>query len=181
MSEDTYQPREDTFLLEDVVLDYCENSMEILEVGVGSSYILDRVSDEYRTTTFATDLNESAVRSASNNRRHKAVLSSTSSCFSSESFDIIFFNFPYLKPSEDLSEDYSSRALSYTDGLMGEYLDNSERCLRNSGYSIFLISDKTPVDVGKQIENTDLTVIDKIGKNLFFEELQVYVTQKLIS
>lgn len=178
MAKDTYTPREDTFLLADVVMSYCEDDIKVLEVGVGSSYILNQVSEEYELITFATDLNKTDVRN-SHKSGHESVVSSTSSCFTKDSFDIMFFNFPYLDSLEGFDEEYTERALSYTDGLMEEYLENSERCLQDGGYSIFLISDATPIDVDEQIEETDLKLVDKIEESLFFEKLQVYVTRNL--
>lgn len=176
MAKDTYTPREDTFLLADVVMNYCEDNMKVLEVGVGSSYILNQVSEKYRVTTFATDLNKNDVHN-SRKSGHRAVVSSTASCFTEGSLDMIFFNFPYLESLDEFNEEYTERALSYTDGLMEEYLKNSERCLQDSGYSIFLVSDKTPINIEEQIGETDLSLVDKTEKSLFFEKLQVYVTR----
>ena len=177
MKNKVYNPRQDSFYLLDIVSEFTDNGDDVLEVGVGSSYILDTISEEYDVRTFGTDVGEVEVKMCSA-KGHNAFRCSTSQCFSKDNFDIIYFNLPYLGHRESEKE-LEKRSLSYSEDLLSEYLRNSYRCLEKSGYSIFLISDRTPVDVEDMIRNSELTVVDIRRKELFFETLEVYILRKL--
>lgn len=174
MRKKPYNPREDTFHLLDTVKEFVEDGDKILEVGVGSSYILSRIGDDFEVTTIGTDIGKQETKTCKLEGHH-SIRCSTSEAIDNDSLDMIYFNLPYLRKSDEISD----RALDYNPNLLSEFIINSERCLKTGGHSIFLISDSTPCNVTSIIESSSLEMYDKKVKCLFFEELDAYIMKKL--
>ena len=174
-----YVPNCDTYLLEEVVLDYALRwecmGLKICEVGVGSGHILkkliEKLSDNY---FYATDVDERAVL-----KLPKIVEGGVGNLlepFCNLKFDLIYFNAPYL-PCE---KDFDVKDEAIYGGVFGyeiavEFLEQVKVSLKSCGVCFLLISTLTqPKVVEQKLLNLGFTFLVVRTKKLFFEELLVY-------
>lgn len=169
-----YEPAEDSFLIEKYVKQFSKNK-SVLDLGTGSGILALAAKTSGAKSILATDINPEAIRSLPKN-----IPSRVSNLFSNikESFDLIIFNPPYLPKTEN--EDQESETIT-TGGAQGheiiqKFLEQAKSHLNPHGKILLLFSSLTGRE---KIDN----LLKKLNykskcletKNLFFEELYVYL------
>jgi len=144
-----YQPAEDSALLATVAEDDVAASQRVLEVGTGSGWVAERVSEETGASVVASDLNPHATRQA-RGRGLEAVRADLVAPFRDGAFDVVLFNPPYLpEDAAAARDDWMECALSGgEDGraVVEPFLDAVGRVLADGGFALVLVSSLTGVD-----------------------------------
>lgn len=142
-----YEPAEDSKLLAETAVSRIETG-RVLEVGVGSGYVAERVQAETAATVVGCDINPEAC-SRARTAGVEAVRGDLTEPFDRDSFDVILFNPPYLPtPPEAEWDDPLEYALSGgPDGrrVIRPFLAGVPRVLRPDGRILLLISTLTDV------------------------------------
>lgn len=165
-----YKPSEDSELMFETLKKRIKNkSFKILEVGVGSGYILEKLKKEGFTNLSGCDKNPEAVNFCKN----KGLNVFFSNLFSKVEgkFEVIFFNPPYLP--ENKIEDEESK-LATTGGkngseVMNKFLKGVREYLGPNGRVFVLTSSLTK---GIKWPQSKRAIVGE--KKLFFERLLVW-------
>jgi len=165
-----YEPREDSELMFETLIKRIKNkSFKILEVGVGSGYLLEKLKEEGFTNLSGCDKNPEAVNFCKN----KGLDVFFSNLFSKvdDKFEIIFFNPPYLP--ENKVEDEESK-IATTGGKKGSEVINNflrevKEYLGPNGRVFVLTSNLTK---GIKWPQSKRAIVGE--KKLFFEKLLVW-------
>lgn len=170
--DDEYAPREDTFFLIDLLKDVKGN--RALEIGCGSGFILEQYSQKKKGLFVGIDIMLKGLLKCK--RRHELEFIHADGRrlpFRSNSFDVVFFNPPYL-PSEKVSD------LTIDGGKDGieitlEFLRSSREVLRPSGLVIFISSTLSNLEkLEEKLLDLGFKIIKKEERGLFFERLVGY-------
>ncbi len=164
-----YEPREDSFLLQEQVRKFAEG--RVLDMGTGSGFQAIAAT-ETADYVLAVDIDPEAVEYV----KKKGLNAIQSDLFENVNgqFDLIIFNPPYLP--EDPEEPVDSR-LATTGGREGSelllrFLEDARKYLSEEGMILVLVSSLT----GKADEifkGYDYKLLD--SEKLFMEELFVYL------
>ena len=137
-----YQPREDSYLLQKHLKDYCKGN--VLEIGTGSG-ILALEAAKY-ANVLAVDINPEAVKFVQKNVKQqnlKNVKVIESDLFSKVTgkFDLVIFNPPYLPdPEKDYARDIALDGGKKGYELIERFLDNVNSYLVENGKILLLFS-----------------------------------------
>lgn len=165
-----YLPAEDTYLLREVLRG--DSGGTCLEMGFGSGAVVSSVAGRFDLAV-ATDV--IALESARLARAPgvELLLADRATCFRERSFDLVFFNPPYV-PSKGVSD-------TAVDGGMGgievptAFLREALRVIRPGGSVLALLSDEGDLEgferrcreMGSEVERA-------AERKLFYETLVVY-------
>jgi release factor glutamine methyltransferase len=176
---EVYGPAEDSRMLARAALERVGVGEFVLEVGVGSGFVAERVAEGTGARVVGSDLNPAACRTA-RQRGLETVRADLVSPFRDRVFDVVLFNPPYLPtPPEIEREDWMERALSGgPDGrrVVEPFLDSVGRVLAPGGRVLLLVSSLTDIKaVREQARVNGLRVApDPIRAEAFpFERLVV--------
>lgn len=173
-----YQPEEDSYLLEKVILQKIPRllkanpKLKFLEIGIGLGIQLKAAEKAgiKKENIFGVDLNIDAI----NNCQSLGFKCMKSNLFENikEKFDVIVFNPPYL-PEDNNPEDEESKLIT-TGGKLGseipnEFLKQTKSHLKENGKIYLLISSLTK---GINWQNYKKELIAE--KKIFFEKLEVW-------
>jgi release factor glutamine methyltransferase len=169
---DVYPPQEDSELLLETALKEIKEDDEVLEVGVGSGYVSEKLKDRCRFL-LTTDISPYAVREAKNKGLN--VIRTDLVKGIKKKFTLILFNPPYLELSEEEKlGDWIEKAI---DGgkhgveVIVRFLDEVREVLAENGRIILIVSSFNTPHVFKEIEKRGFKY-EVIGiRRLFFEEL----------
>ena len=143
-----YEPAEDSRLLATAASDRIDGG-RVLEVGVGSGYVAERIEAETAADVVGCDINPEACRRA-RSAGIEAVRADLTRPFAADSFDVVVFNPPYLPtPPEEEWNDPLEHALSGgEDGrrVIRPFLADLGRVLRPAGRAYLLVSTLTDVE-----------------------------------
>lgn len=178
-----YEPREDSYLLQDTLKNYLLNknkSMKILDMGSGSGIIaLTCINLGFENVTTA-DIDEDSI----NRLRKLKIKTVQSDLFSNikEKFDLIIFNPPYLPEDKQEPEDTKIHTTAGKKGyeLIIKFLEEVREYLKWNGKILLLFSSLSkPAVIKKKAKEISyrLRLLNK--KKLFFEELYVYEFKKV--
>ena len=171
---EVYQPREDTYLLLECMEEYAHDENVILEVGTGSGYVVSNLESELTNSkVIGSDISTQSAIEASR-RTGCVVVSNLANCFRENSLDVIGFNLPYLS-QRDTDDELDRRALSYNKGLLKDYVEEAERCLKNNGVCVFVVSNKTPENPASVVESSSFRRVEVRTKKSFFENINAFV------
>jgi release factor glutamine methyltransferase len=171
-----YEAAEDSHLLAETVIERIEGG-RVLEVGVGSGYVAGRVAAETDATVVGSDLNPEAC-SRAREEGIETVRANLTDPFETDSFDVVFFNPPYLPtPPEAEWDDPLEHALSGgPDGrrVIRPFLSDVGRILRPFGRVYLLVSSLTDIDaVADLADDAGLTARETASEPFSFERLVV--------
>ena len=176
-----YQPREDSYLLQKHLKDYCKGN--VLEIGTGSG-ILALEAAKY-ANVIAVDINPEAVSFVKKNVKQqnlKNVKVIESDLFSKVTgeFDLVIFNPPYLPdPEKDYARDIALDGCKKGYELIEKFLDDVNSYLEKNGKILLLFSSLSKIKKVHEILDKNLFVFKEIDKlKIGFEELYVYVIEK---
>lgn len=180
-----YQPAEDSGLLAETAAERIGAGDDVLEVGVGSGYVAERVREETAATVVGCDVNPDACRAA-RQRGIDVVRSNLLDAFVPRSFDVVLFNPPYLPTPEAMEwDDPLEDALSGgEDGrrLIRPFLEDVGRVLRPEGRVYLLVSSLTGLDAVRELATeAGLTAREVADEPFPYERLVVYELLSSIS
>ncbi len=143
ISEEVYEPAEDTFLIADVVKRVVKEGDMVLDIGTGCG-LLAVVAAKIAAEVVATDVNPHALRCAKLNAETNGVALNIKMCLGglfqpmrrTEQFDAIIFNAPYLPSSPDEQETWLGQAWaggSTGRHLIDEFIVESQNYLKQKG------------------------------------------------
>lgn len=165
-----YEPREDSFLLEEAVGKYA--SGRVLDMGTGTG-IQARAAKSKGLRVVACDIDPNALAVAK--ERSNGITFINSHLFSSISgeFETIIFNPPYLPDAEppDIALDGGPTGME----LLDQFLKQAKEYLSDGGQILFVQSSITGIGKTKQMlmelgYNWEIVS----SKKVFFEELVVF-------
>jgi release factor glutamine methyltransferase len=169
---DVYPPQEDSELLLETALKEIKEDDEVLEVGVGSGYVSEKLKDKCRFL-LATDISPFAVRVAK--KKGLNVIRTDLVKGIKKKFTLILFNPPYLELSEEEKlGDWIEKAI---DGgkhgieVIVRFLDEVKDVLAENGRIILIVSSFNTPYVFKEIEKRGFKYEVAGTRRLFFEEL----------
>jgi len=198
-----YKPSDDSILLLNsslkILKDLNRKNLNILEVGVGSGFVISNIAKKYPKNYFyGTDINKYALEKTKeefkkvnknnksiNSQKIKITLKNCNLIGFRKKFDIIIFNPPYL-PLEDneILEDLDLESKALYGGKKGneitiEFLNKLERYLNIDGIALIILSTLSkPEEVFSYLKN-NLYNYEILGKKkLAFEELLVVKINK---
>ncbi|WP_254523841.1 HemK2/MTQ2 family protein methyltransferase [Natrinema caseinilyticum] len=174
---DVYQPAEDSALLAEAVRDRLTTAELVLEVGTGSGFVAERISDETNARVIASDLNPHAVRQARGGGV-ETVRADLVAPFRDETFDAVVFNPPYLPTDPDNEwDDWMERALSGGEtgrAVIDPFLETVGRVLAPDGVVYLLVSSLTGVDeVVERAGDEGFSAVAVADESFPFETLTV--------
>lgn len=176
-----YEPDNDSFLLLDESMKFLDGkeNLDVLEVGVGSGYVVTNLETEFsKNNYFGTDINDNAIKETLRKSKNIEVKKGNLIEPFDKEFDLIIFNTPYL-PMED-GDDWNK--LSDLDkaiygGKKGyevieEFIYQLNDKLKNSGYSIIVFSSLSNYEHIKEVLDKNFFVYELLEeKSEFFEKL----------
>ncbi|HIP62781.1 MAG TPA: protein methyltransferase [Archaeoglobus profundus] len=167
-----YPPQEDSELLLETALMEIKKEDEVLEVGVGSGYVSEKLKDKCKFL-LATDISPYAVKEAK--RKGLNVVRTDLVKGIRKKFTLILFNPPYLELDEsEKTGDWIEKAI---DGgkhgieVMVRFLDEVKEVLADNGRIILIVSSINIPYIFEEIKKRGFkfNVVNK--RKLFFEEL----------
>ncbi len=171
---EVYQPREDSELLLEAALKEVREDDVVLEVGVGSGYVLEGVKGRCRLAV-GTDISPCAVRMAKGNGL-EVVRTDLVKGFK-RVFTLILFNPPYLELEEhEKSGDWIDVAINggrHGIEVMVRFLETVRDVLVEGGRILMIISSLNVPYIFEEIEKRGFKYEIVGSKRLFFEELYV--------
>ena len=154
MEEEVYEPREDSFLLEEVIHTSLKAGSigRALDMGCGSGILSIALSGK-TSTVLAVDINPEAVRSAKALAGKEGATNiefRESDLFSNvrldEKFDLIVWNMPYIPGLEDEETDLAISCGTPPTRLL-EFFEKAASHLTHGGKILYLVSSITPLSV----------------------------------
>ncbi len=171
MLDTVYPPSEDSELLLEVALKEVREDDIVLEVGVGSGFVSERIKDRCKLL-IATDVNPYACRIAKSKGINvvRTDLVKGLKC----KFTLVLFNPPYLELDENEKRgDWLEKSINGGKGgieVICRFLDLVRDVLDENGRIVLIVSSLNE-GVFEEIERRDF-VWEIVGKRkLFFEEL----------
>lgn len=167
-----YPPQEDSELLLETALMEIKKEDEVLEVGVGSGYVSEKLKDKCKFL-LTTDISPYAVKEAK--RKGLNVIRTDLVKGIRKKFTLILFNPPYLELDEnEKTGDWIEKAI---DGgkhgieVMVRFLDEVKELLADNGRIILIVSSINIPYIFEEIKKRGFkfNVVNK--RKLFFEEL----------
>ncbi|MGP8322302.1 MAG: HemK2/MTQ2 family protein methyltransferase [Methanosarcinaceae archaeon] len=178
LSDDVYEPAEDSYLLANAVIRYAKEGMYVLEIGTGTGFVSSVLLANVDVKLIATDINPHAVLCARSNGIEVIRTDMFDGLKAKSCFDIVIFNVPYLPTSEN-EKVPGWLNYAFDGGVDGHaaverFLDNVCEYLAPDGIILLLVSSLTGIEhVSSKMESMGF-VVDIAGrKKCFFEELVV--------
>ncbi len=168
-----YDPSEDSYLLQEEIVKYCQNKVinNALDVGTGTGIQAETLG-KYAKSVLAVDIDEGSLKKA---RVKDNVELRQSDLFSNiekdELFDLIVFNPPYL-PDDGGVEDKELIGGEKGVETTVEFLNQAEKHLKKDGCILFVASTRSDLDFLEKNTSFFLEIVRELP--LFFEKLYVY-------
>lgn len=181
---DVYEPREDSYLLQEFVREHAFG--RVLDVGTGSGIQALTAAESVKVReVIAIDINETAIEELKQKvKLIKKVKPRQSDLFSEVEgqFDTIIFNPPYLpqdKVGNEIIEDPSLYGGKKGWEISERFFNEVSKHLVPGGKILFLFSTLTNKEKIEEIIENNLLIFERLGsKKLAFEELFVYLVEK---
>ncbi len=171
MSDIVYPPAEDSELLLEVALKEVRENDVVLEVGVGSGFVSERIKDKCRLL-IATDINPHACRVAK--EKGIDVVRTDLVRGLKAKFTLVLFNPPYLELDESEKRgDWIEKAIDGGKGgveVMCRFLDLVKDVLDENGRIILIVSSFN-AKIYEEIEKRGFQWEIAGRRYLFFEEI----------
>lgn len=169
----TYEPREDSFLIQKYVKKYAQGS--VLDMGTGTGILaLTAAKRKNVKKVLGVDIDEASITYCKNTIRNKKTSFAVSDLFSEVrgAFDTIIFNPPYLPQHSD-EEKHVARMLSggrkgYE--LIASFLQQAPQHLKSKGNIILLFSSLTNKGIVDKLIEQNGFVFKELGTHKFFME-----------
>jgi len=185
-SSEVYVPREDTYLMVEILRDEVNQDDKVLDMGTGSG-ILAMISAEVCETVVAVDLNDKAVelgrKNASSNGLENIEFVKSDLFENVDGvFDLVVFNAPYLPYEGSVDRDLKGSEQWCGGGggreILSRFMDGVEDHLSEDGRVLFLISSLTNLDEVESMLTDGGFEYEVVGKRKIpWEELYVVRVQ----
>lgn len=165
LSNDTYQPAEDTYFLEDHIKD--EKGGSALDIGSGSGYLTKSLCKSF-SFVVGTDVNFDALKNQLN-RPENLVCCNGADAFQNK-FDLIICNMPYLASEEilDIATDGGEEGIV----IPMKIIKSAKNCIKEGGKFLFVSSSLSNYEkLAELTKQEGFKVKIKATKKLFFEKL----------
>jgi len=169
----TYEPREDSFLVLEVLAESRLHGLRVLDVGTGSGILAAYCARKGATVT-ATDIDINATKALKLTADKLGISIKLVACdlFSKVhgSFDIVVFNPPYLPSStiDDRTIDGGEQGAE----IINRFLDKLDEHLADDGIGLLVVSSQNnPALLAAHHPNLSLRTVSE--RSLFFEKLHV--------
>ncbi len=169
---EVYPPQEDSELLLEVALKEMRRDDDVLEVGVGSGYVSERLKDKCKFL-LTTDISPYAVKMAK--EKGLNVVRTDLAKGIRKKFTLILFNPPYLELDDrERTGDWLEKAI---DGgkhgieVMVRFLDSVREVLAENGRIILIVSSLNVPRIFEEIEKRGFEFEIVAKRKIFFEEL----------
>ncbi|MFB5597489.1 MAG: HemK2/MTQ2 family protein methyltransferase [Nitrosopumilaceae archaeon] len=175
LSNEQYNPSEDTFFLEDCIKN--QKGYLALDIGSGSGYLTKILAKSF-SFVIGTDINLDVLKNQTYKTQNLVCCNSADALVAQ--FDLIICNLPYLATNEilDIATDGGKEGLEIPLPMIKSALYR----IKSGGKFLFVTSSLSNysklIDFCKQ-EGLETKIIAK--KKLFFEELIVIEAKKLFS
>lgn len=169
-----YVPSDDTRLLGEALSPLSGEAC--LEIGFGSGALISGRAGSFELAV-GTDIIGLEEAKLARSPGVDLVLADRASCFRDESFDLVFFNPPYLpsQRTEDAAVDGGPTGTEVPTAFLVDGL----RVLREGGTVLFLLSDAGDIDWFLQrCRSMGLEVETVSERRTFYEKLVVFRTEK---
>ncbi|WP_457549678.1 HemK2/MTQ2 family protein methyltransferase [Archaeoglobus sp.] len=179
-SDTVYPPAEDSELLLEVALREVKPKDEVLEIGVGSGFVAERLKEKCRFL-LATDINPFACMMA----KEKGIDVVRTDLVKGirKGFTLILFNPPYLELDENEKRgDWLEKAIDGGKGgieVVCRFLDFVRDVLDEKGRIILIVSSFNVPHVFEEIEKRGFRWKILAKRYLFFEELYALKLESL--
>ena len=148
-----YTPREDSFLLKKVMINYItkNNPKKLLDIGSGSGILANTALNLGVKRVVASDINKKALEKIK--LKNPKIVCIYSNLFENinEKFNIIVFNTPYLPMDDD--ESLLDPIWSGGRAFIDNFLLQSKNFLESKGIVLFTYSSKDPIKTSHIIED----------------------------
>lgn len=177
-----YEPREDSYLLQEQVSIHAKG--KVLEIGTGSGIqALSAAENHDVDSVLAVDIDPEVIAYCKQHAEHAKILYAESNLFSSVKgkFDTIIFNPPYLPYDPD---EPSDSALATSGGKKGyelteQFLNEANNYLTDDGIILLLFSTLTKKERVHEFLHNNLFDFEQVAsQKVSFEELLVYKITK---
>lgn len=172
-----YKPREDSFLLAELVKKYAGGNVLDMGTGIGIQAV---TAAEKADSVLAVDINNKAIDYCRKNIKNRKIQFSVSDLFSDVKgkFDLVIFNPPYLpddKRVRDVALDGGHKGYE----IIERFLKSVGDYLKEDGKILLLFSSFTnKKKINELIKHNNLRFKEVGKQKLDFEELYVYLIQK---
>ncbi|MDY6778103.1 MAG: HemK2/MTQ2 family protein methyltransferase [Candidatus Nanohaloarchaea archaeon] len=180
-----YLPREDSYLLANMLKDHDLAGKSVLDIGTGCGFIAVIAASDGADVT-ATDINEKALETAKANaeRNDVAIKTLKSDLFEQVDgrYDIITFNAPYLPGSRDDAEMEELTWLGGEDGreVIDRFIDKAPAYLTEEGLFLLVQSSVSDTDATlERLEERDMHASIAGRKKVSWEEIVVVKASKI--
>jgi len=173
-----YTPREDSFLIQKHIKEFCTQNSFVLDMGTGSG-ILALEASKYSKTVIACDIDAETIsnlKKTPNLPQNISIIQSDlfSKIPKTSKFDLIIFNPPYIPTNKK-----ETRFLDLDGGKNGteiieRFLKDAKQFLKTNG-KILLLTSSLNKNVTKLFNNYHYTYLPLDKQKFAFEELWVWV------
>lgn len=171
-----YKPSEDTFLMLDLIGELNLNGKEVLDMGTGNGEIALKAAEQGARVT-AVDIDPEAIsytlEKIKRESKSDQVTVKQSDLFENvdKTFDVIFFNPPYVPSTE---KNYVDLDGGETGNEVAEkFLESADKYLKDKGCAYLLTS-----SLGDQLVTENRSLEEVKSKSLWFEDLTVWKFNK---
>jgi release factor glutamine methyltransferase len=170
LTDQVYEPAEDSYLLADTALDLTKDGMKVLEIGTGTGFVSAVLKANRNIYLIATEISPIAAKCAKSNGIDVIRTDMFAGLKEEKQYDAIIFNPPYLPTAED-EKVPGWLNYAFDGGVDGRkdvepFMQQVSNYLKPHGFILMLISSLTGID----------KVIEEMGKYSF--ESQVIASEK---
>lgn len=175
----TYEPQEDSYLLEEVVKRVVEPGMHVLDMGTGSGIQAFAASKAGARTVLAVDINDNALDCVNEkivSEKIANVRTKHSDLFAEvpDKFDVIIFNAPYL-PNDKRDPDVALDGGEQGHEIIARFLEQAPNHLNENGCILLLFSTQSGFgEIINAITANGFVAEEMAQYPMFFERLYVY-------
>ncbi len=183
MDETIYEPREDSYLLQKYVEQYCKKDFVVLDIGTGTG--IQAITAAKKTKkVIACDINPIAVKCAKESaeiekiKNIKFIESDLFSHIPKIKFDLIVFNPPYL-PEEKNVENIALFSAKRGTETTVRFLNDANRFLKKEGIILLIGSSLASWSILEETIKKNLFDYEILEKqHVFFEDIFVLLLKK---
>jgi len=180
-----YEPREDSFILQEQVRKFAKGS--VLDVGTGSGIQAETAAKKKSVRkVLAVDIDKEAIELCRATIKHRKIKFIVGDLFSNiknkEKFDTIIFNPPYLPEEPKLKDLVEEKALAggkkgYE--LLAKFLSQAPAFLKPDGIILIVFSSLTNKNKVDGLVEANLFDSKQLAtEHIFFEDLYAYIIVK---